>query len=177
MWELPTTINLSNKEFKIRTDYRAILDILIALADPNYEEDEKALILIQILYIKWREVEDYDEAVEKGFEFINMGQTESNTGGLKLMDWSQDSDLIVAPINNIIGTEVRSLEYMHWYTFLSAYMSIGRSVFSEVVAIREKLKKGQKLDKDDKEFYKHNKEIIDLKVKLTDKEKDIFKNW
>ena len=176
MWELPKTINLSNRDFEIRTDYRAILDILIALDDPNYEEDEKVLILIQILYIKWEEVEDYDEAFKKGIEFINMNQ-ESNTDGLRLMDWEQDSDLIIAPINQIVGTEIRSLEYMHWYTFLSAYMNIGESLFSQVVSIREKMKRGKTLDKQEKEFYKRNSEMIDLKTKYTDKEKEIFKNW
>lgn len=177
MWELPKTINLNNREFKIRTDYRAIIDILIAFDDPNYEADEKILILLQILYEDWEEIEDYDEAVDKGLEFINMGKSESNTGGTKLMDWEQDSDLIISPINKIVGTEIRELEYMHWYTFLSAYMNIGKSMFSEVVAIREKMKKGKTLDKEEKEFYKHNTDMIKLKTKLTDTEKEIFKNW
>lgn len=177
MWELPKTINLNKREFEIRTDYRAIIDILIALEDPNYEEDEKVLILLQILYPEWEDIDDYEEAVEKGLEFINMGQEESNTGGIKLMDWEQDSDLIIAPVNKIIGTEIRSLDYMHWYTFLAAYMNIGKSIFSEVVGIREKLKKGKPLDKEEKEFYKSNKEMIDLKIKLTDDEKDLFKKW
>jgi len=176
MWELPKTINLNNRDFKIRTDYRAILDILIALEDPNFENDEKVLILIQILYEDWESVEDYDEAYEKGIEFINMGQ-ESNTDGLQLMDWQQDSDLIIAPINQIVGTEIRSLEYMHWYTFLSAYMNIGESLFSHVVSVRDKLKRGKKLDKEEKEFYRRNKEMIDIKTKFTDEEKERFKNW
>lgn len=176
MWELPKTINLNNRDFEIRTDYRAILDILIALEDPNYEADEKILILIQILYVDWESIEDFDEAYEKGIKFINMGQ-ESNTDGMKLMDWEQDSDLIVSPINQIVGTEIRSLEYMHWYTFLSAYMNIGESLFSQVVSIREKMKRGKTLDKQEKEFYKRNSEMIDLKTKYTDKEKEIFKNW
>ena len=178
MWELPTTISLNNKKFNIRTDYRAILDILIALDDPNYEGDEKVLILIQILYEDWEDIEDYEDAYIKGMEFINMGTLDkSNTGNIKLMDWEQDSDLIIAPINQIVGTEIRSLEYMHWYTFLSAYMNIGESIFSEVVAIRDKMKKGKQLDKDEKEFYKRNAEMIKLKPKLSNKEKEFFKNW
>ena len=176
MWELPKTINLNNRDFEIRTDYRAILDILIALEDPNFEADEKILILIQILYVDWESIEDFDEAYEKGIEFINMGQ-ESNTDGMKLMDWEQDSDLIVSPINQIVGTEIRSLEYMHWYTFLSAYMNIGESLFSQVVAIRDKLKRGKTLDKEEKEYYRRNSELIDLKTKYTDEEKERFKNW
>ena len=176
MWELPKTINLSNKEFKIRTDYRAILDIWIALNDPNYDEQEQALILLQILYEDWEDITDYEEAVDKGMDFINMG-LESNTDGIQLMDWEQDADLIIAPINQIVGCEIRSLEYMHWYTFLSAYMNIGESLFSQVVSIREKLKKGKKLEKEEKEFYRRNKEMIDIKTKYTDEEKDIFKNW
>lgn len=178
MWELPTTINLNKKTYKIRTDYRAILDILVALDDPNFEEDEKILILIQILYEDWESIEDYEEAFTEGIRFINMGKLdESNTNDLKLMDWEQDSDLIIAPVNQILGTEIRSLEYMHWYTFMSAYMNIRKSLFSDVVAIRNKLKRGKTLDKDEKEFYRQNKDMIDLKVKLTDEEKEFFKDW
>ena len=53
----------------------------------------------------------------------------------------------------------------HWWTFLSAYMEIGESLFATVIHIREKLIKGKKLDKWEQEFYKDNKSLIDFKEK------------
>lgn len=40
------------------------------------------------------------------------------------MDWEQDSPIIAPAVNKNIGKDIRSLEYMHWWTFLGAYMEI-----------------------------------------------------
>ena len=54
---------------------------------------------------------------------------------------------MVAPINHILGFECRAAEYLHWRTFLSAYLEIPpESVFARVLRIREKLRTGKKLD-------------------------------
>ena len=34
-WKLPTSLNVGGKNYKIRTDYRVILDILAAMNDPD----------------------------------------------------------------------------------------------------------------------------------------------
>ena len=46
-------------------------------------------------------------------------------------------------------------------------MEIGESTFSTVVSIREKKRKGKKLEKWEQEYYKNNKSIIDLHQKST----------
>lgn len=38
----------------------------------------------------------------------------------KLVDWKQDFQHIAAPVNWVLGQEVWAVEYMHWWTFLSA---------------------------------------------------------
>ena len=35
MWSLPRSIELGGEQYAIRTDFRAILDILKAMADPD----------------------------------------------------------------------------------------------------------------------------------------------
>ena len=37
-WNLPTSLNVGGKDYKIRTDYRVILDILSAMNDPDIFE-------------------------------------------------------------------------------------------------------------------------------------------
>ena len=49
-------------------------------------------------------------------------------------------------------------------------MEIGESLFSNVVSIRQKKAKGQPLEKWEKEYYKENKALIDLKEKYTEEE-------
>ena len=78
--------------------------------------------------------------------------------------------MIFSAINKVAGCEVRSLDYLNWETFLGYFNEIGEGLFSQVINIRQKLNKGKKLDKVDKEFYKKNKEIIDLKPVLSEEE-------
>ena len=40
-WRLPHSIELNGEPYDIRTDFRAILDILQAMSDPELTEQEK----------------------------------------------------------------------------------------------------------------------------------------
>ena len=75
VWELPTSIVVGGIKYDIRTDFRAILDILKTFNDPEFENDEKWIVALTILYIDFDEMppQDYEEAREKAIEFIDMG--------------------------------------------------------------------------------------------------------
>lgn len=175
-WKLPTSLEINGKEYRIRTDYRAVLDILSAMNDPEIfepdmtEEDknrERALTLLQILYIDFNEMNprDYEEAMKKGCEFIDCGFTEdSKKPRPQLMDWNQDAPVIIPAINKTIGKDVRSEEYMHWWTFFGAFMEIGESTFSTIVSIRDKKRKNKKLEKWEEEYLKNHKNLVELKT-------------
>ena len=87
-----------------------------------------------------------------------------------LMDWEQDAPLIIPAINKVLGREIRADKYMHWWTFLSAYMEIGECSFTHIINIRDKKAKGKKLEKWELEYIQEHKEIVLLKEKLTEKE-------
>lgn len=76
-WRLPETIELGGEEYDIRTDFRAILDILKAMADPELSDQEKSQVMLEILYWDPEEIpiEYLNEALEKGKEFIDCGIT------------------------------------------------------------------------------------------------------
>lgn len=172
-WELPTTLQVGEIDWKIRTDYRAILDIMKYFSDPEYEADEKWEICLDILY------EDYvnmpihlkDEAAKKAVEFIDMGIKDDGRRKPHTMEWEQDAAVIIPSVNRVMGCEIRALPYMHWWTFLGAYMEIGESLFSYIVNIRQKKAKNKKLEKREQEFYRENKELIELQKKYTEEEK------
>lgn len=175
IWELPTSLNVGGVDYKIRTDFRAILDILKTFDDPNFEEDEKWIVCLKILYedaelIPW---EYQEEALRKAVEFIDAGtSTEGNKQKPHTMDWEQDAQLIIPAVNKVLNKEIRAEKYLHWWTFLGAYMEIGECLFSEVVNIRVKKSKGKKLEKHEEQFYRENRELIDLKTKLSDEEQE-----
>jgi len=178
MYDLPTSVML-DKEYEIRSDYRAILDICRALVDPDCTNEEKAYILLDIFYPDFKDIPEsqYEKAVRECFSFINMGAEDNGRKTPKLMDWEQDFQYIVAPINRVIGQEIRALPYLHWWTFISAYYEIGDCTFAQIVRIRQEKAKGKKLDKFDAEWYKDHRDIVDIKNKYTEAENDLLKQW
>lgn len=93
------------------------------------------------------------------------------------MSWEQDFDMIISPVNRIAGCEVRSLPYLHWWSFLSYYMEIGDCLFAQVVAIRDKKARGKPLDKQEREFYRRNRKMVDLKTTYTEAEQNLLAAW
>lgn len=175
---LPTSLEVGGVEYAIRSDYRAVLDICTALSDPELDEQERATVLLAILYPDFEVIprERLEEAVSQGLRFISGGD-ESAHKAPKLVDWEQDFSYIVAPINRVMGQEIRAVEYMHWWTFLAAYYEIGDCTFAQIVRIRNQLARGKTLDKSDREWYRRNRELVDLKRKYTDTEEEMVKNW
>ena len=177
-WELPTSISVNNTEYAIRTDYRAVMDILTAFSDKEMlgeSEDEtniiRALLILNILFVDEVKPEDQNEAIKKAIEFIDMGiESSRDVKKPTLMDWEQDAPLIIPAINKVLGREIRADKYMHWWTFLSAYMEIGECSFTHIINIRDKKAKGKKLEKWELEYIQEHKEIVLLKEKLTENE-------
>lgn len=191
-WELPTSITVNGTVYAIRTDFRAVLDVLAAMNDPDLflsdaSDQEKAWVQVdtalQILIEDYNKLppENFFDAYNQLIDFIDCGMKEdSNKPPVHLMDWEQDAQVIIPAINRVHGKEIRSLPYLHWWTFLGAYMEIGDCLFFQIVNIRQKKQKHQKLEKWEQEFYRNNKTMIDLHRKLSMEEKaekDAIEKW
>ena len=117
-YELPTSVMVDGEEFQIRTDYRAILDIIIALSDPDLTDNDRAAVALCIFY------EDalpgnIEEALNRCFWFISGGEEKRDEKPTpRLVDWEKDFRWIAAPINHMFGQDIRAVK-MHWWTFLS----------------------------------------------------------
>ena len=179
-YTLPKTVSVGGREYSIRSDYRAILDICEALTDPELTNEEKAEVLLYIFYPDLADipVEDWQEAAKQCVWFIYCGETERHQRSApKLMDWSQDFRYIAAPINRVLGKEIREMEYLHWWTFISAYYEIGDCLFAQIVRIRSLRAKGKPLDKADQQWYQENRELVDLKTSFTEAEDAVINAW
>lgn len=171
---LPKELNVNGKEYEIRSDYRDCLLILQAFGDPELSEIEKRLVMISCLYVNDQEVlkpENIQEAAKKAVWFLNCGDSIGQSHSKKpVYDFEQDEQILFSAINKVAGKEIRNEEYMHYWTFVGLFNEIGEGVFSTVVSIRDKKNKGKKLEKWENEFYRNNKEMIDLKRKHTKEE-------
>lgn len=187
-WSFPTSITVGGKDYKIRTEFNAVLDLFVALNDTECKGDTEeetniiqAMMILQIMIPNCDDIpnEHIQEAIDKVCEFIDYG-VRDNGNNPKTMDWEQDANILIPEINKILGYEVRNPEIKtHWWTFLGAYMGIGESLFSNVVKIRHKKAKGKKLEKYEQEFYKENKSLIDFNTKneRSNQEKNMINDY
>lgn len=179
MYDLPKSLDVCGVEYAIETDFRAILDIFSILIDEDLDAEAKSIGVLGIFYFDFRDMPSahIPEALKKCFWFINSGHEEEQKKTPKLMDWEQDFQYIVAPINRIAGQEVRALPYLHWWTFLSYYGEIGDCYFAQIVRIRNLKAEGKLKDKADKEFYRRNRDAIDIKRRYSEAEEEVIKGW
>lgn len=176
MYSLQTSIEIGQASFKIRNkgDFRMVLDCFEVMNDDELSMQEKLFVSLIIFYEDFNSFDDIsnhmdilEELQKSMMNFINNGDenTKSNTQDRKVLDWKKDSNLICSAINNIAKTEIRALDYLHWWTFLGYYTAIGECLLSTVVSIRYKLAKGEKLEKYEKKFKQNNPEYFNIDMR------------
>lgn len=183
---LPKSVEISGQSFAVRYDFRVILTIFEVLDDEELSDEERAYTALRLFFVDFDSIPDYDEAIKQLFWFINGGQyPDDKKKEPEIIDWAKDFQFIVSPVNRVLGKEIRESEYdpdtntggAHWFTFLSAYMEIGDCFFAQVIRIRELKAKGKPLDKSDREFYRRNKDVVDIPKKVSKEEADTLSAW
>jgi hypothetical protein len=179
---LPETLTVNGVDYPIRTDYRNVLQVFEAFQDPELEPQEKWIVAIYLLFEEFSCADDVMESAQNGFDleeamkqiswFISAGQPEKQVLEQPTYNWTQDEQMIFSAVNKVAGRETRELEYLHWWTFLGYFNEVGEGTFSFIVGIRNKLNKGKKLEKHEKEYLSHNKELVLMKKPLTKEEQE-----
>lgn len=164
-YTLPMSVTFGETECGIDADFRNILKIIEILHDPDLLDAEKVILSLEYFYTDNTYETDTDLAITEMFDFIACGNTSkksnSNEPDKPLYDWEKDFNIIIAPINRVLGCDVRGMKFLHWWTFMSAFMEIGECTFSTYVHIRKKLQRNIKLEKYEEKIYKeHRDEII-----------------
>lgn len=186
----PTEIKIGDNEYAIRNrgDYNVVLDCFEALNDKELNDEYKTLTALVIFYEDLNGIEDVrtafggnTEAAIKGmFDFFNCGISvkDENSPNLRLFDWQKDEQLICSAINMAIGREIRSEPYVHWYTFMGYFNNIPKeSTFAFVLTIRQKMCKGKKLEKYEKEFKRDNPRYFHWKDEEEPEEDILRRMW
>lgn len=162
-WNLPATLNVAGKEYEIREDFRAALDVITAFGDESLSESEKVQAAMEIMYFPVLPPEKHiQEAFEQILWFLDCGIQHEDGPKPRTMDWEKDSSIIFPAINKIAGFEVRCNKVIHWWTFYGWFMEIDDGLFSQVLAVRQKLAKGKKLEKWEREFLNNNRKLCEL---------------
>lgn len=166
MYEIPISIHIDDREYKIRNngDYRVILDCFLALQDVELNAKERLLAALIIFYSDFNSLEDFDDEtnlemlVTEMYKFFSCGTLEPNDQRFshRLIDWDKDSQLICSAVNKVAGKEIRSEPYIHWWTFMGYYTAIDESPISTIIRIRDKITKGKSLEKSEREYRQAN---------------------
>lgn len=175
---LPTKTEINGKICEFNADFRNILYIFQIMNDPDLLETEKIIVSLNWFYDTENYKDDVETAIKEMFAFISMQeeftQTKDESHKKPLYDWEQDYNIIIAPVNKILGYDIRGKEYLHWWTFLSAFMEIGECTFNTYVGIRDKLNKGKKLEKYEKEILKNYRDSVIIKKKYDSVTQDLM---
>ena len=175
IFELPDAVTVDGVSYKIRTDFRVILEIFIMLDDPDLTDADKSEALIRMFYVE--RPENAEAAVEAFADFANPRRGSSKHDA-RLICWEQDFPLMVALVNHILGCECRALPELHWHSFLAAYLEIPpESVFARVLRIREKLRTGKKLEKYERSWYRRNMDLVNLQPRYSSLEQVLLREW
>ena len=166
-WELPREAVIGGNTYHLHTDYRDILDIFSRLQDETLPEFIRWKVALALFYEEQIPEEDFSEAARYFCRFIHCGQEETENPGPRLIDWEADAQVIVSDVNKAAGQEIRELPYLHWWTFLGWFHSIGEGGLSTLVSIRDKLNRGKKLEKWEREYYRRNKNQVKLQKKYS----------
>jgi len=169
-WELPVEAVIAGKTYQIHGDYRDILEIFSYFQDPDLPESVKWRIALGLFFEGEIPQDHWEEAALYLVRFLNGGTEDRSPPRRKLLDWQQDAALIVADVNKVAGQEIRALPFLHWWTFLGYFHAIGEGQLSAVVAIRDKLSRGKKLEEWEKDYYRENRKTVELQKRLSREE-------
>jgi hypothetical protein len=165
MLKLAKALSVGGVDYEINSDWRPCFGIMQAFEREDITTAEKLMIMVGILYVEDIQPENYDEAIDKALWFLDPSEDKRPSQYGRLYSWERDEKFIISAADQTIGG-CRRKKYLHWWEFTAALMECKECVFSTLVHQR-KLKKLNKQNKWDKEWWAENKDIAELKTTVT----------
>ena len=167
LYQLPRDVILGGKRYPICADFRRVITILSVLEDPAWPEFLRWQVALE-LFCPGVPDEHREQAMGLLADFIRCGAPD--TPGPRLLDWRQDAAMIISDVNKVAGKELRAEEFVHWWTFLGWFHAIGQGQLSLLVSIRDKRRRGVKLEPWEEAYYQQNKAAVDLQKRCSSEE-------
>ena len=161
-------------------DFRMVIDCFNALDDEELTKEERVYSSLIIFLEDVNSLEDVlnlpniEETYKEMIRFFNCGEDKAPglDSNYKVLDWEYDSNLICAAVNKVVGSEIRAMPYLHWWTFMGYYMEVGESSLSTVVRIRYKTVKNEKLEDYEKKFRNNHPHYFNLDMRTTEQREE-----
>jgi hypothetical protein len=144
--ELPESLEVDGKSYRINSDFRACLLIMMAFEDNELTMQEKQYILLNNLFAK-EMPSNLEGAIQAALQFLNGksgsdGETEERTSP-RLYSLSHDANFIYAAFKQTHGIDLQT-DKLHWWKFLALFMDLGsETTFCSLVSLRKRIKTGK----------------------------------
>jgi hypothetical protein len=143
--ELPTSVDISDKEYQINADFRTCLKIIMAFEDNELTPQEKHQVLLSNFYPTVPA--NTQEAIAQAQWFLNGDKSENEDKNeespVRVYSFSKDANFIFAAFRQTHGIDLQK-EDLHWWTFLALFMDLGQdTTFCQLVGLRKRLKSGK----------------------------------
>jgi hypothetical protein len=140
--DLPEAVLIDGQEYKINTDFRDCLRVILAFEDEELTGQEEQMIMLSNLYSE--PIEDTQAALEMGTKFLNGGKVgDEEETGPRLFSFEKDANLIFAAFRQTHNIDLENTEYMHWWKFMALFMDLGsETTFCNLVGLRKRIKNG-----------------------------------
>lgn len=153
--QFPDAIEIDGEVYAVNTDFRIGLQIMADFENPEFDQDEKAYLMLNRLYPDLPEnkgVEFYQEALGKATKFLNAGdETGQETEGKpRLYSFDKDARLIYSAFSQTHGVDLQTAD-MHWWRFIALFMDLGAdTAFDSMVNLRKRYHEGKLNDEEKK---------------------------
>ena len=180
VWILPTTLEVEGVEYGINSDFRPCLSAMQAMDDILIPDIEGYYFAMNIIFGEGNlaRIKNHTQALSQMAWFLNCGRESTSRDSVDffappMIDWEQDGWLIFSGIAQTIGRDIRMDDYCHFWSFMAYFQGMGECTFTIVRSIRYKLAKRVKLENWEQEFYRKNRDIVDVKKDAQARE-DLF---
>lgn len=153
--QFPDAIEIDGEVFAVNADFRVGLQIMADFENPDFDQDEKAYLMLNRLYIDLpddRDVQFYQKAMEKAAKFLNAGDesAQDTEGKPRLYSFIKDARLIYSAFSQTHAVDLQTAD-MHWWRFLALFMDLGAdTAFSSMVNLRKRYHDGKLTDEEKK---------------------------
>lgn len=120
---LPTALKAEGRIFHINADFRNILKIFRAYADPEIPDNHKASLALRWFFTN--DMPTKDIAMQLLADFLGIEERHEETNIPQQMDYEFDAGEIYASFLQEYAIDLLEIEFLHWYKFRILLASLG----------------------------------------------------
>lgn len=168
--ELPTTVIIDNKKYKINSNFRVSILFELMMLDNDLSEEEKITAALELYYddIPINLEKAIDEIIKFykcSFEEVEESNNTSSSNEFsinEIYNFEFDSDYIYSAFIDQYNIDLNSINYLHWWKFKAMFKSLKEdNLISKIIGYRS-IDLSEIKDDEEKNRYKKLKEIYKL---------------